>query len=178
MYKVSLTRCLRAPQFPRVARPTLLRGIATSLKQQVQNDMKEALKAKDKLRVTTLKGLSSDFLNAEKDVPAKQPKGESDYFDLVRKSISRRLDSEAQYTAAGRNDLAEKELMEMDILKKYLPAQLSPQDLEGKIGAFITELNVENLKGIGAIMKAAQGLIDQGLASKKDISDVVKKLLK
>jgi len=167
---------LRNPTSPRFALQSA-RCLST-IKEKIKIDLKESLKAKDKLQTTVIKSLSSDFINAEKSPPAEQPKSEGDYIKILRKAVQRRMDSIQQYKDGGRPDLADKESAELEILERYLPVSLSPEQLEDKVSQLIAQLKVESVKGIGAVMSRCQDLVDSGAASKKDISDIVKRLLK
>ena len=140
------------------------------LKEQIEQDLKTAMKEKRQLELDTLRMLRARIKNEE---IAKQTEfGDPEVLDLVSSEIKRRKDSAEQYTQAGRVELAAKEQQEMDVLMKYLPEQLS----EAEVRAIITEaVSGQDLgqkdfgKAMGLVMPKLKG---------KTSGDVVSKILK
>lgn len=95
---------------------------------------------------------------------------------LLQKEIKKRQDSVELYLKGGREDLANKERSEIDIIVKYLPKQLSDNELEEKIKQIIVSVGASSIKELGAVMKAAKEQIGAS-ADAKRISEVVKRLL-
>lgn len=137
------------------------------LKDRIASDLKEAMKARDQLRVDTLRSALSGF--TYKRTEAGVELSESDELDVVRKQVKQRNDSHAEFEKAGRADLAEKEARERDILMMYLPAQKSPEEVRAVVKAIITELPGQG-RNQGSVMKLAmaqlKGLADGNLVRK------------
>ena len=135
-----------------------------ALKDRIATDLKDAMKARDQLRVDTLRSALSGF--TYKRTEAGVDLTESDELDVVRKQVKQRNDSAAEFEKAGRQELADKEMRERDILMAYLPAQKSPDEIRAVIKAVIAELP-EGGRNQGAVMKVAmpqlKGLADGNL---------------
>ena len=138
-----------------------------ALKDRIAGDLKEAMKARDQLRVDTLRSALSGF--TYKRTEAGVELSESDELDVVRKQVKQRNDAHDEYQKAGRTDLAEKEARERDILMAYLPAQKSADEVRAVVKAIITELPGQG-RNQGAVMKLAmaqlKGLADGNLVRK------------
>jgi len=147
-----------------------------SLLERVNEDIKVAMRAKDKVSLTAIRGLKKEFLEAQ---TAKGSDGElSDEvaIKLVQKLVKQRKDSAELYIAQGREDLAENETAEADVLKNYLPQQLTPEELEAAIKAIIADTGAEGMKDMGKVMGIASKQL-AGKAEGRDISTKVKALL-
>ncbi len=146
-----------------------------SLKQQILDDTKEAMKAKNADKVNTLRFLQAAVKNKEIEV---RPNGltDEDVVSVLRKSVKQRQDSIEQYVSAGRTDLADKEKMELSIIEGYLPKQMSADQIEAVVKQAIQEVGATSPKEMGAVMKAVQAKT-QGTADNKIVSEIVKKLL-
>ena len=135
-----------------------------ALKDRIATDLKDAMKARDQLRVDTLRSALSGF--TYKRTEAGVDLTESDELDVVRKQVKQRNDSAAEFEKAGRPELADKEKRERDILMAYLPAQKSADEIRAVIKAVIAELP-EGGRNQGAVMKVAmpqlKGLADGNL---------------
>jgi uncharacterized protein YqeY len=123
-----------------------------ALKDRIAADLKEAMKARDQLRVDTLRSALSGF--TYKRTEAGVELSEADELDVVRKQVKQRNDSAAEFEKAGRAELADKEKRERDILTAYLPAQKSPDEVRAIVKAIIAELP-EGGRNQGAVMKVA-----------------------
>jgi uncharacterized protein YqeY len=134
------------------------------LKDRIAADLKEAMKARDQLRVDTLRSALSGF--TYKRTEAGVELSGADELDVVRKQVKQRNDSAAEFEKAGRHELADKEKRERDILVAYLPAQKSADEIRAMVKAIIAELP-EGGRNQGAVMKAAmpqlKGLADGNL---------------
>jgi uncharacterized protein len=144
-----------------------------SLHTDIKNEIKEAMIAKDALRLTVIRGLVTAFTN---ELVAKRRKpdeelGDEDVLAVISRQVKQRKDSIEQFEKGGRNDLAEEEKAELVILEKYLPAQMS----EEEIIAFVQskpkpELAHKN-KFMGGIMKELKGKAD-GMLVKKAVDSL------
>jgi len=138
-----------------------------ALKDRIAGDLKEAMKARDQLRLDTLRSVLSGF--TYKRTEAGVELSDADELDVVRKQVKQRNDAHAEFEKAGRTDLAEKEARERDILMTYLPAQKSREEVRSVVKAIITELPGQT-RNQGAVMKLAmaqlKGLADGNLVRK------------
>ena len=149
----------------------------SKLDDQIMQDLKEAMKAKDQAAMTTLRALKSalkyaaiEKLGAEGVLP------EADAVAVIRKQIKQRRDSVEQFTAGGRPELAEKETAEIAVLERYLPAALTEAELEAMVDAAIAELGATGKQDMGRVMKALQERA-AGRADGKVLSQLVAKRL-
>ena len=123
-----------------------------SLKDRIAADLKEAMKARDQLRLDTLRSVLSGF--TYKRTEAGVELTDADESDVVRKQVKQRNDAATEFEKAGRQELAEKELREREILMAYLPAQKSEDEVRAIIRAIIAELP-QGTRNQGAVMKVA-----------------------
>ncbi len=147
-----------------------------SLQTKVMDALKEAMKAKDTVALESLRAIKSAILLAKTEAGAADELSEADELKLLQKLVKQRNDSAALYASQGRNDLAEPELAQAAIIEKFLPKQLSEQEVEAEISGIIASIGASGMKDMGKVM----GVATQQLAGKADgklISTVVKKLL-
>ncbi len=146
-----------------------------SLKQQISDDTKDAMKARDADKVSTLRFLQAAVKNKEIEIRPNALTDE-DVVTVLRKSVKQRQDSIEQYVSAGRTDLADKEKMELSIIEGYLPKQMSADQIEAVVKQAIKDVGATSPKEMGAVMKAVQAKTN-GTADNKIVSEIVKKLL-
>jgi uncharacterized protein len=144
------------------------------LKDRIAGDLKEAMKARDQLRVDTLRSALSGF--TYKRTEAGVELSESDELDVVRKQVKQRNDSAAEFEKAGRPELADKEKREREILMSYLPAQKSPEEVRSVIKAILAELPGET-RNQGSVMKLAMAQL-KGVADGNLVRQIVTEELK
>ncbi|MEQ9425459.1 MAG: GatB/YqeY domain-containing protein [Cyclobacteriaceae bacterium] len=147
-----------------------------SLKNTIDQDIKEAMKAKDQGKLTALRSIKSMILLAESEKGAASELSTDAEMKLLTKAAKQRKDSLDIYTEQGREDLASKEQSELDIISQYLPKQLSAEELEKELRTIISEVGATEPKDMGKVM----GLASKKLAGKADgkaISQVVKEIL-
>lgn len=123
-----------------------------ALKDRIAADLKEAMRARDQLRLDTLRSVISGF--TYKRTEAGVELTDADEADVVRKQVKQRNDAASEFEKAGRKELAEKELRERDILTAYLPAQKSEDEVRSIVRAIIAELP-QGTRNQGAVMKVA-----------------------
>jgi len=121
------------------------------LKENLLLDMKEALKARNSLKLNTIRGLISEIKNREIDLRRKLNNDE--IISLISTQIKKRKEAATMFDQGGRSDLSKKENQEMLILQEYLPEQVSEQELKDRIQKVILELGVVDIKDLGRIMK-------------------------
>ena len=140
-----------------------------SLKDRIAADLKEAMKARDQLRVDTLRSAFSGFTYKRTEAGAEL--SDADELAVVQKQVKQRNDAFAEFVKAGRNDLAEKEAKERDILGAYLPAQKSADEIRVIVRAAIAELP-EGKRDQGSVMKGVMPQL-KGLADGNVVRQVV-----
>jgi uncharacterized protein YqeY len=145
-----------------------------SLKDQIDNHLKTALKSGDKERTGTLRMLKSAIRYAEIEVG--HDLEDDEVLQVVNKQAKQRRDSIVEYEKARRADLAQKEAAELAILESYLPQQLSEAEIRQHAQAAISDLGVTDIKGIGPVMKRLTTEL-KGRADGKMINQVVRDLL-
>lgn len=145
-----------------------------SLKEQISNDIKTAMKEKEVVKRDALRLLTSAMKQIEVD--ERKELNDDDIIKIIQKQVKQRNDSMAQYKEAGRDDLYAVEAAEAAIFETYLPQQLNDEELETAIRTIITEVGAASIKDIGRIMGAASKSIG-ALADGKRINECAKKLL-
>ena len=143
---------------------------------QISNDIKNAMLAKDKLRLETLRGIKKEFLEAK---TAKGSDGElSDdiAMKILVKMVKQRKDSAQIYIEQNRPELAESELGEAKVIEEYLPKQMTEAELEAELKNIIAEVGATSAKDMGKVMGVASKKL-AGRAEGKAISAKVKELL-
>ena len=128
-----------------------------SLKDKISADIKAAMKAKDKIRLETVRSIKKAVLEKEVSI---RPSGrdeltEVEELELLSKLAKQRRDSIAQYQSAGREDLVEQENEELKILETYLPTALSEEELEAAIDDIINSVQATSIKDMGKVMGVA-----------------------
>ncbi|WP_281950855.1 GatB/YqeY domain-containing protein [Nitrosophilus kaiyonis] len=146
----------------------------SDLKKRLQEDLKNAMREKDNFKRDTIRFLMSAIKQVEVDT--RKELNDADIIKIIQKSIKQREESANQYKEAGREDLYEKEMKEAEILKSYLPKQLSDEELETEIKKIIEEVGATSLKDMGKIMGVATKKL-AGIADGKRINQMVKKIL-
>ena len=128
-----------------------------SLKDRISEDIKTAMKAKDKLRLETVRSIKKVILEEESTARGKGQEGLTDTQELevLTRLAKQRKDAISQYTDANRPDLADKEAAELAILEEYLPAQLSDTDVEAVIDGLIAKTGAPSAKDMGKVMGPA-----------------------
>ncbi len=137
------------------------------LRQQLQEDMKAALKAADKPRLNVIRLINAAI--KQREVDERITLDDSAVLAVLDKMVKQRRDSIAQYSAAGREDLAAQERFEIDICQAYLPAALSADEITALIDAAIAQTNASTIKDMGQVMARikpqVQGRADLGAVS-------------
>lgn len=146
-----------------------------SLSSSINTEIKNAMLAKDSVALAALRAIKSAFLLAQTDGSGKELT-EEDEMAILNKMVKQRKDSIAVYEQQNRADLAEEEKAQLAVILKYLPAQMSDEELESLISNLIAELGASGMKDMGKVMGALQPKI-AGKADGKTASSIVKKLL-
>lgn len=141
------------------------------LKEQLNDAMKAAMKARDNLRLSAVRMVLSSIKNREID--QRKEMDDQGIMDVVSTLVKQRRESIRMYREGNRLELAEKEEAELDILLGFLPVQLSHEDIEELVSKVISDLNAVGPKDIGRVMKAIAPLT-AGKADGRVVSEVVK----
>ena len=143
---------------------------------RISNDIKDAMKAKDKVRLETLRNIKKVFLEAKTAPGANDTLTDDAAMKIMQKLVKQGKDSAALYNEQGRADLAEAELAQVAVIETYLPKQMSAEELEAALKAIIAEVGAEGPKDMGKVMGTATKTL-AGLAEGRAISAKVKELL-
>ncbi|MGB1032079.1 MAG: GatB/YqeY domain-containing protein [Flavobacteriales bacterium] len=146
-----------------------------NITEQIQNDIKEAMKAKDREKLTALRDIKSKLL-LEMTKDGSGDVDESAGMKILNKLYKQRTEAAAIYQEQGREDLAANELSEAEVIKAYLPEQLSEAEIESKVAAIIADTGASSMADMGKVMGAASQAM-AGVADGKIISGIVRKLL-
>lgn len=145
-----------------------------SLKEQLFSDLKEAMREKDTLRKDTIQIVRAAILQIEKD--EKIVLDDFGVIDVISKELKKRNDVLPDYEKSGREDSVKEILRQVELLKSYLPKQLSENEIESIVASVIEKLNASSMKDMGAVMAAVTPEL-KGKADNKTISSIVKNLL-
>ena len=143
---------------------------------RISNDIKDAMKAKDKVRLETLRNIKKVFLEAKTAPGANDMLTDDAAMKIMQKLVKQGKDSATLYAEQGRADLAEAELAQVAVIETYLPKQMSAEELEAALKAIIAEVGAEGPKDMGKVMGTAAKKL-AGLAEGRAISAKVKELL-
>lgn len=145
-----------------------------SLKERIQNEMKDAMRARDQKRLDAIRLLLAAM--KQREVDERITLSDPQVLEIIGKMIKQRRDSVAQYQTAGRQDLVNQENYEIELLQQYLPAQLSESELIKLIKEAITTAGATSAKDIGKVMAIVKPQV-QGKADMTIVSAKVKELL-
>jgi len=148
--------------------------MSESLKQQIQEDMKSAMRAKEKQRLGAIRLIMAAI--KQREVDERISLDDAQVIAVLDKMLKQRRDSLAQYEQAGRDDLAEQERFEIKLIQEYLPQPLTETELTELIETAITETNAVSIKELGKVMGYLKPKV-QGRADMKAISAQAKQRL-
>ena len=144
--------------------------------EQVSEDIKNAMKAKDKVALETLRNVKKFFLEAKTAPGANDTLTDADALKIMQKLVKQGKDSARIYVQQGRQDLADVELEQVKVIEKYLPQQMSAEELEKELKAIIAQVGAAGPKDMGKVMGVASKAL-AGRAEGRMISETVKRLL-
>lgn len=146
----------------------------SEIKAKLNDAVKSAMRAKDKERLSTLRLATSALKQIEVDERVELD--DTRVLSVIDKMVKQRKDSAEQFTQGGRDDLAEKELAEIEVLKEFLPAALDSADIEALVKDAISQTGAEGMKDMGKVMGVVKPQV-QGRADMGEVSKLVKSLL-
>ena len=147
-----------------------------SLQTQIMDEIKNAMKAKDTVALEALRAVKSELLLASTASGSKEDLSEEDEIKLLQRLVKTRKESARIFTEQNRADLSEPELAEVAVIEKFLPAQLSEEEVEAVVAKIIAETGASGIASMGKVMGLASAQLG-GTAEGKTISTIVKKLL-
>ena len=147
-----------------------------SLKENLMVKMKEAMKSKDTVALESLRAIKSEILLAQTKSGASEELNEAEEIALLQKLVKQRKDSAAIYLTQNRKDLAEPELAQVEVIAKFLPEQMSADDLKKLVAEIIETVGATSMKDMGKVMGIAAAKL-AGKADGKAISAAIKEIL-
>ncbi len=147
-----------------------------ALYDQVSNDIKEAMKARDKVRLETLRNIKKVFIEAKTAPGSNDTLDDAEALKILQKLAKQGNESAETYKQQNREDLAAEELAQVKVIEEYLPKPLSEAEIESAVKAIVEQTGASSMKDMGKVM----GLASKQLAGRADgkvISTIVKKLL-
>ena len=147
-----------------------------ALFEQISEDIKSAMKARDKVRLETLRNIKKVFLEAKTAPGANDTLDDADAHKIIQKLAKQGRESAATFAQQNRQDLADAEMAQVAVIEEYLPRQLSEEEIEAEVREIIAATGASTMKDMGRVM----GLASKKMAGKADgrmISTVVKRLL-
>ncbi|EGK8126820.1 GatB/YqeY domain-containing protein [Campylobacter lari] len=145
-----------------------------SLKDQILEDIKEAMRNKDDFKRNTLRTLNASFKQIEVD--ERITLNDERIYKIIASEIKKRNEAALAFSKGSREDLAQKELQEVAILSVYLPKQLSDEELESELKKLIEKLQINSLKEQGILMKEAKAAFGASVDGKR-LNEMARKLL-
>ncbi|MCC9063315.1 MULTISPECIES: GatB/YqeY domain-containing protein [Flavobacterium] len=147
-----------------------------SLQTLIMDEIKTAMRAKDTVALEALRAIKSEMLLAATSSGSKEELTEDDEVKLLQRLVKTRKESARIFTEQNRPDLAEPELAQVAVIEKFLPAQLSEEEVEAVVAKIIAETGASGIASMGKVMGLASAQLG-GTAEGKTISAIVKKLL-
>ncbi|MBQ3978233.1 MAG: GatB/YqeY domain-containing protein [Bacteroidales bacterium] len=147
-----------------------------ALEQQIQEDIKVAMKTKDAVALAATRAIKGEILLFKTSEGGTKDVTDGDILKMIQKLVKQRKEAAEQFVAAGRQELADNELAEAAVMEKYLPKQLSEAEVEEKVKEIIAQVGASSIKDMGKVMGVANKAL-AGLSDGRTISTVVKRLL-
>lgn len=143
-------------------------------RQKLENDMKDAMRSKEQLKLSTIRMIRSEILNKDKE--SGEDINEDAVIKILESMLKKREEAESQYREAERIDLADKEKEESIFIKSYLPEQMTDEEIQSEVERVVSEQNANSIKDIGKVMPILTKEL-AGRANGSRISNIVKDLL-
>jgi uncharacterized protein YqeY len=143
-----------------------------SLKERIVSDMTAAMRAKDAARLSTLRMVKASVMNRE--IEKGGALTDEELTKAMQSLVKQRRDSIEQYEKAGRQELADKERAEIEVIETYLPQAATREEIEQAVSAAIGETNATSMRDMGAVMKSAQARLAGRSADGRVVSEIVK----
>ncbi len=147
-----------------------------SIFEQVNEDIKASMKARDKVRLNTLRNIKKVFLEALTAPGASETLEDADALKIIAKLAKQGKDSAGEYAAQNRQDLADEELAQVAVIEEYLPKQMTTEEIKSAVEKIVAETGASSMKDMGKVMGIASKQM-AGRADGKLIADTVKAVL-
>lgn len=147
-----------------------------TLEQQIQEEIKAAMKAKDTVALNATRAIKGEILLFKTAEGGNKEVTDGDILKMIQKLVKQRKEAAEQFIAGGRQELADNELAEAAAMEKYLPRQLSMEEVKDKVSEIIAQVGATSIKDMGKVMGAANKAL-AGLSDGRTISGIVKELL-
>ena len=147
-----------------------------TLEQTIQEAIKEAMKAKDTVAMNAVRAVKGEILLFKTSEGGAKEVTDGDILKMIQKLVKQRKEAAEQFVAGNRQDLADNELAEAAALEKYLPKQLSPEEVKAKVQEIIAQVGATSIRDMGKVMGVANKAL-AGLSDGRTISAIVKELL-
>jgi uncharacterized protein YqeY len=148
---------------------------AMSLSERIQKDLVDAMRAKDELKLSVLRGIKAAIKH--KEVEKIHTLDESESLQILQTLVKQRKESIEQFSKGNRPELAEKETKELAILETYLPAGATAEEMNAAIDKALAETGANSMKQMGAVVKAAKATLEGKNVDGKALSDLVRERL-
>jgi uncharacterized protein YqeY len=146
-----------------------------SLSERIQKDLVDAMRAKDELRLSVLRGMKAAIKH--KEVEKIRALDEAESIQILQTLVKQRKESIEQFSKGNRPELADKETKELAILERYLPASASKDEMNAAIDKAIAETGANSMKQMGAVVKSAKSALEGKSVDGKALSDLVRERL-
>jgi uncharacterized protein YqeY len=146
-----------------------------SLSERIQKDLVDAMRAKDELRLSVLRGMKAAIKH--KEVEKIRALDEAESIQILQTLVKQRKESIEQFSKGNRPELADKETKELAILESYLPASASKDEMNAAIDKAIAETGANSMKQMGAVVKSAKSALEGKSVDGKALSDLVRERL-
>lgn len=147
-----------------------------ALFEQISNDIKEAMKARDKVRLDTLRNIKKVFIEAKTAPGANDTLEDADAMKILAKLAKQGKEAAETFVQQNRQDLADAEMAQVSVIETYLPKPLTEEEIEAAVKEIIAQTGAEGMKDMGKVMGAASKQM-AGKADGRVISGIVKRLL-
>jgi uncharacterized protein YqeY len=145
---------------------------AMTLREQIISDMTASMKAQDAPRTSTLRMVKAAMMNRQIEKGGELD--DEEMTKLLRSLVKQRRDSVEQYEKGGRQDLADKEKAEIEVIEAYLPQAASQEEINAAVAAAIVETGASSIKDMGKVMKSVQAALAGKNADGRTVSEIVK----
>jgi uncharacterized protein YqeY len=147
-----------------------------TLEQQIQEDIKAAMKAQDAVAMAAVRAVKNEILLFKTAEGGSKEVTDADVLKMIQKLIKQRKETAQVYVDNGRQELADNELAEAAVMERYLPKQLSPEELEAQVREIVAEVGATSIRDMGKVMGVASKRL-AGVADGRAIAAAVKALL-
>ena len=146
----------------------------SEIKSQIGEATKDAMRAREKARLAVLRMVNAEIKRVEVD--ERKELSDTDVLDILGKMLKQRQDALSQFQSAGRDDLADQEILEIDVIQEFLPEPLSSDELKEVVQQVVSSTGATSMKDMGQVMAALKGQV-QGRADMGQLSGLVKQAL-